>query len=135
MQDSRDHSILLCLDLERDSARLARFAAEFAAGGRRSVYALYVETRPADARRLEKVKASLLKLVASSLQDAEIAGVDVVAGVAEEAILAYAAARPVDLILLGHRQSAIAGIHVGSTTQALVSLSPIPVLVMPLREN
>lgn len=139
MQDAittKHRSLLLCLDLERDSTRLARFAAEFAAEGRRSVYVLCVETRRTDAQRLEKVQAALAKLVTTSLPDTAVASIDVVpAEVAEDAILAYAASRPVDMIVLGHRQDEVASIHVGSTTKAVVSLSPIPVLVMPLRET
>lgn len=129
-------SLLLCLDLERDSTRLARFAAQFAADSGRRVYVLCVETRDADAKRLQKIQAALEKMVAAALPEAAVAAIDVVAAeVAEDAILDYAAQRPVDLIVLGHRQDSVASIHVGSTTKAVVSLSPIPVLVMPLREG
>lgn len=129
-------SLLLCLDLERDSTRLARFAAQFAAESGRCVYVLCVETRDTDAKRLQKIQAALEKLVASALPEAAVVSVEAVAAeVAEDAILDYAAQRPVEMIVLGHRQDSVASIHVGSTTKAVVSLSPIPVLVMPLREE
>ncbi|MGZ4968840.1 MAG: universal stress protein, partial [Methylobacter sp.] len=61
--------------------------------------------------------------------------IEVLEGVPEDAILRYLSDRPIDLIVLGHRQDAIERIHVGSVTQALISQSPIPVLVVPLAEN
>ncbi|MGZ5044721.1 MAG: universal stress protein [Methylobacter sp.] len=128
-------TILLCLDLEADSDRLARFTARFAAQGVKKVHVLYVETRKLNRHRKEKEGVALRQLVGAAMQGVEIAAIEVREGVPEDVILRYLSDCPIDLIVLGHRQDAIERIHVGSVTQALISQSPIPVLVVPLAEN
>jgi|APLak6261664116_1056043.scaffolds.fasta_scaffold95340_2 nucleotide-binding universal stress UspA family protein len=133
--NSEQTTILLCLDLETDSDRLARFTARFAAQGVKKVHVLYVETRKLNRHRQEKEEVALRQLVGAAMQGVEIAAIEVLEGVPEDAILRYLSDRSIDLIVLGHRQDAIERIHVGSVTQALISQSPIPVLVVPLTEN
>ena len=125
-------SILLCLDLEQDSDHLARFTAQFAAISGQDVHILYVETRKGDLRHKEKEGLALQQLAEVALQGVKIAALQVLEGIPEDVILRYASEYPIGVVVLGHRQNAIESIHVGSTTRAVISLSPVPVLVVPL---
>jgi nucleotide-binding universal stress UspA family protein len=128
-------SILLCLDLEQDSDHLARLTAQFAAIGGQDVHILYVETRKGDLRHKEKEWLVLRQLADATVQGVEIAAMQVLEGIPEDVILRYASEHPIGVVVLGHRQNAIESIHVGSTTKAVISLSPVPVLVVPLTES
>ena len=125
--------ILLCLDLEAGSRVLCRYAAELGRHCNDQLQVLHVfsavldgEARP----RLQKKITSLLDQAGINSGRVEITLAE---GIPDEIIPAHAQAQDIDLILLGRRRrSRIEKIYVGSTTSAVISLSSIPILVVPL---
>lgn len=128
--------LLLCLDLEAGSHRLARWAAQLAKRCRQPVHLLYVSPVRLSEEQRRKRKQRLLQLVEASFRDLEITATELREGVAEEVIVEVARQIDAGMILLGRRQrTAVERIYVGSTTSAVISLARRPVLVVPVSDD
>jgi nucleotide-binding universal stress UspA family protein len=124
--------MLLCVDLEADSEILANYAAKYAMHCRQSLHVLYVipqASRQTDAEARQRLKA----LVDKTLDRVKVEAIVLRRGVPEDEILSYAESHPCDPVMLGHRhRSTVERIYVGSTTRTVLSLSPRPILVVPI---
>ena len=128
--------LLLCLDLEAGSDRLAHWVAHLARRCSQPVHLLHVSPVPLSGERQQKRQQRLGQLVESCLQGLEITAVELREGVAEEVIVEVARQIDAGMILLGRRQrTAVERIYVGSTTSAVISLARRPVLVVPVSEH
>ena len=124
--------LLLCMDLQEGSETLARYVAKRVGHCAQSLHVLYVHPK-SGGPAIEDAQAQLDALVAEALADVNIESVTLRHGLPEEAIIAYAKEHNIDPIVLGRRRrSTVERIYVGSTTSAVISLAPCPVLVVPL---
>ena len=124
--------LLLCLDLEKGSEAMARYAADVADHCGQKIHVFYVEPT-GGISVIKDARACLEKLMAKTIPDGNIGNIVIRQGLAEDEIIAYAGQYDFDFIVLGRRQrSAVERIYVGSTTSAVLSLVSIPVLVVPL---
>ncbi len=124
--------ILLCLDLEAGSEELARHAAIYAKSMNRPMHVLYVlpdrspETEPV-------AQARLKRFTDATMEGLEPESVVVRRGCVEEEIAGYIREKGMDMVILGHRQKARRErIYVGSSVRTVISLAPVPVLVVPI---
>jgi nucleotide-binding universal stress UspA family protein len=125
--------MLLCLDLERGSDALARYAGARAMHCKQNVHVLYVHPKADNGPAWEDAQARLDRLVTANLADVTVEAVVIRHGLPEEMIVAYAKKYANDPVVLGRRQrSTIERIHVGSTTSAVISLATTPVLIVPV---
>jgi universal stress protein A len=61
---------------------------------------------------------------------------EIMAGLPENCILAYASTNPVDLIVVGsHGQTGLTRLLVGSTTEAIMRKAPCPVFVVKINQR
>lgn len=130
---NKDHALLLCIDLEAGSTALVRFACSFARRCNQAVRVLHVlpAGMPKDAAVNHGEQLHFL-LARMGLETAQIP-IEILEGIPENAILSAAREHDVDAIILGRRRrSPIERIYVGSTTSAVISQAPCPVLVVPL---
>jgi len=82
---------------------------------------------------IESARFKLHELVARVLSGIEFASVTLRQGLPQEAIVAYAKEFGIDPIVLGcRRRSTMKRIYVSSSTSAVISPVPCPVLVVPL---
>lgn len=126
--------ILVCLDLEAGSAALARYSANLVRQSGGAVHLLHVLTHGATDQPEQRAHRRLSAIIQAQLSAVAIAHIEVRAGIPEDVILQHAQDYNIDLILLGHRRESVERIHVGSTTRAVISLTPLPVLVVPLND-
>jgi len=133
MNDTGRSPLLLCLDLESGSARLANWAAGMARRCELPVHLLYVSPGHLSPGKRLQLEARLRRVVEAPFRDIEIAEISLREGIAEEVIVEHARNIDAHMILLGRRQrSAVERIYVGSTTSAVISLARRPVLVIPV---
>ena len=125
-------SILLCLDLEEGSRELAEFCKDCAEHWNYPVHVIHVHDDRG--RDIEDVEPDLSVITAEILYNLRVPAVKILKGLPEEAIVEFAnEITSTPLIILGRRKRRIADrIYVGSTTSAVICLSPYPVLVVPL---
>jgi len=125
-------SILLCLDLEEGSRELAEFCKDCAEHWNYPVHVIHIHGE--GGRDIEDVESDLSVIVDDILHNLRVPLVKTVKGLPEEAIVEFAnEITSTPLIMLGRRKRRIVDrIYVGSTTSAVISLSPYPVLVIPL---
>ncbi len=125
-------SILLCLDLEEGSRELAEFCKDCAEHWNYPVHVIHVHGD--GGRDIEDVDSDLSVIVEEILNNLRVPAVKILKGLPEEAIIEFAnEITSTPIIMLGRRKRRIADrIYVGSTTSAVISLSPYPVLVVPL---
>ena len=125
-------SILLCLDLEEGSRELARFCKDCAENWNYPVHVIHIHRD--GGRDIEDVDSDLSVIVEEILNNLRVPAVKILKGLPEEAIIEFAnEMTSTPIIMLGRRKRRIADrIYVGSTTSAVISLSPYPVLVVPL---
>ncbi len=124
--------LLLCVDLQQGSETLARYIARRISHCVQPLHVLYVHPKNGGPA-IEDTQAQLDALVVEVLAGVSIKLVTLRHDLPEEAIVAYAKEHAVDPIVLGRRQrSTVERIYVGSTTSAVISLAPCPVLVVPL---
>jgi nucleotide-binding universal stress UspA family protein len=125
--------MLLCLDLEKGSDALARYAGARAVHCNQTVHVLYVHPKAGRGPAVEDFQARLDRLVTANLADGTVESVVIRRGLPDETIVAHANEFGVDPIVLGRRQrSTIERIHIGSTTSAVISLATSPVLIVPI---
>lgn len=125
-------SILLCLDLEEGSKKLAEFCRDSAKRWNYPVHVLYVKGK--GGREIEDIQSDLSVIKNEILHNVRVPIVKILKGLPEESIIEFAKEiTSTPIIMLGRRKRRIADrIYVGSTTSAIISLSPYPVLVVPL---
>ncbi len=124
--------MLLCVDLQQGSETLARYVAERITRFPQPLHVLYVHPE-SGSLSFENAQLQLDALVNETLAGVSIESVILRQGLPEEIIVAYAKECAVDSIVLGRRRrSTVERIYVGSTTSAVISLAPCPVLVVPL---
>lgn len=124
--------MLLCVDLEANSEMLAKYAAKYAMQCRQSLHVIYVipqASRQTDAEAHQRLKT----LIDKTLDRIKVEAIVLRRGVPEDEILNYAESHPCDPVMLGHRhRSTVERIYIGSTTRTILSLSPRPILVVPI---
>jgi len=125
-------SILLCLDLEEGSRELAEFCKDCAEHWNYPVHVIHVHGD--GGRDIEDVEPDLSVITDEILYNLRVPAVKILKGLPEEAIVEFAnEITSTPIIMLGRRKRRIADrIYVGSTTSAVIALSPYPVLVVPL---
>jgi nucleotide-binding universal stress UspA family protein len=125
-------SILLCLDLEEGSRELAEFCKRCALDWDYPVQVIHIHSE--GGRKIEDEENDLTVIVDEILGNLNVSMVKIVTGNPEDHIIEFAnEIKSTPLIMLGKRKRRIADrIYVGSTTSAVISLSPCPVLVVPL---
>lgn len=126
------NSILLCLDLEESSRELAEFCRDCAEHWNYPVHVIHIHGD--GGQDIEDVESDLSIIVDEILHNLRAPAVKMLKGLPEEAIIEDAKEKMSNpIIMLGRRKCRIADrIYVGSTTSAVISLSPYPVLVVPL---
>lgn len=136
MSDNNQNSqptFLLCIDLEAGSEELAGYAAEKARRCGTTIRVLHVESKRADEESNKDAREHLQELVGRMLGDIGADEVFTERGIPEEVIASRAEEWNVELIILGRRRrQRVVKIYVGSTTSAVISLAPCPILVVPL---
>ena len=125
-------SILLCLDLEEGSRELIEFCRDCAEHWHYPVRVIHIYGD--GGQDIEDVESDLNVIVDAVLPNLRVPVVKILKGLPEEAIIEFAnEISSTPIIMLGRRKRRIADrIYVGSTTSAVISLSPYPVLVVPL---
>jgi len=125
-------SILLCLDLEEGSRELAEFCKDCAEHWNYPVHVIHVHGD--GGRDIEDVEPDLSIITDEILYNLRVPAVKILKGLPEEVIVEFAnEITSTPIIMLGRRKRRIADrIYVGSTTSAVIALSPYPVLVVPL---
>lgn len=93
----------------------------------------YIYARDTSKQTDGEAKQRLTALIDKTLDRVKIEAIVLRRSVAEDEILSYAKSHPCDPVILGHRQrSSVERIYVGSTTRTVLSLSPRPILVVPI---
>jgi nucleotide-binding universal stress UspA family protein len=124
--------MLLCLDLEKGSRALARYAAKLARRCGQDIHLFYVGPS-GGSPVIKNPRARLEAIAAETMQGSNVEAIILRQGLAEDEIIAYAKGCTIAPIVIGRRQrSAVERIYVGSTTSAVLSLTSCPVLVVPL---
>jgi len=125
--------VLLCLDLEAGSETLAVIGAGFAKDLGEDLRILYV--MPEKSRESEEDALGRL----GGLIEKTLGGLDIMKtlevrrGEVEGSIVEYMKEKGARIVILGHRHGARRErVYVGSTTRAIISLAPAPVLVVPI---
>ncbi len=135
VQGKQPPPLLLCLDLEKGSEDLARYAAGVAARCGQDIHIVYVEPT-GGGPVIRDARGCLASLCDKCMAEVKIKEIVVSRGIAEDEIIAYAGQNYFDPIVLGRRKRpAVERIYVGSTTSAVLSLVSSPVLVVPLSEE
>ncbi len=125
--------ILLCLDLEAGSEKLARRGAQYAKRLGGLLHVLYV--MPASSNETEEdAMERFKKLTASVLEDTEARTLVIRRGrLVEDHIVEYIGENSIEIVILGHRhKEKRERVYVGSTVHTVISLAPGPVLVVPI---
>jgi len=123
--------MLLCLDLEEGSESLAGQTAGYSSRCNQPLHVLHVI--PKGGVEQEKTAMERLRrLVDKVLASVNVEAVGIRHGVPEDSIVAYAKEHGTVPVILGRRFRTRERIYVGSTTSAVISMSPAPVLVVPL---
>ncbi|MFK5925475.1 MAG: universal stress protein [Desulfuromusa sp.] len=126
-------SLLLCIDLEKGSDQLVKYAAQHARRCKLTTQVLYVSHSELDKTTRGKILTQLHNLIDQPFSDLPIETIKIETGMIEEIIVKTARHDRVALILLGRRQrSKVERIHIGSTTRAVIALACRPVLVVPV---
>lgn len=133
-KSEQDHkALLLCLDLEKGSTELVKYAAQHARRCGLTTRVLYVTHTELNKGTRERILSHLHDLIDQPFSDLPVETIKIETGVIEEIIVKIARHDQVELILLGRRQrSKVERIHVGSTTRAVIALAARPVLVVPV---
>jgi nucleotide-binding universal stress UspA family protein len=124
--------ILLCVDLEADSEVLSKYAAKYAMQCRQSLHVIHIIPQ-ASRQTNEEAHQRLKTLIDNTFDRIKVEAIVLRRGVPEDEILSYAKSHSCDPVMLGHRhRSTVERIYVGSTTKTVLSLSPRPILVVPI---
>jgi len=127
-----NNSILLCLDLEESSRELSEYCNQCALDWDFPVQVLHVHSN--EEQGIEDAESYLNAIVKETLDKDNVSTVKIVIGTPEEQIIEFAnEIVNAPIIMLGRRKRTITDrMYVGSTTSAVISLSPYPVMVAPL---
>ena len=131
--EDKRYRVLLCLDMEAGSGKLAGYAADRARRCGDTVHILHVVRPDASGEEIERAGARVEGLVQDRMDCPPPETVEIIPGIPEDVIISKADLDQTDLIILGRRaRSTVERIYVGSTTSAVISLARRPVLVVPL---
>ncbi|MGE0815267.1 MAG: universal stress protein [Vicinamibacterales bacterium] len=142
--------LLVPIDFSDTAAAAVKYAVALADGFGAELHLLHVVEQPlewqavpemalvsspaGDAARVQRAEAELAGLLTREERERYRAVVATAHGAPAAAIVAYAAAHDVDLIVLGtHGRGAVAHLVIGSVAEHVVRRAPCPVLTIPRR--
>ncbi|MEZ5293304.1 MAG: universal stress protein [Vicinamibacterales bacterium] len=142
--------LLVPIDFSDTAAAAVKYAVALADGFGAEIHLLYVDEQPLewqgvpemalvsspadDAARARRAEAELAGLLTREERERYRAVVATARGAPAAAIVTYAAAHDVDLIVMGtHGRGAVAHLLIGSVAERVVRRAPCPVLTIPRR--
>jgi nucleotide-binding universal stress UspA family protein len=137
LSQTAGHPILVCIKPESCTSELFHEGVTLSVSLRRPLHVLCLVPKARGAAGLRQVQEELCALADEARQAIPnievIVSVESLVGFAERRIVACAQERMARLVVVGHRHRTIKQhIHQHGTTQALVSLVEVPLLIVPL---